>query len=55
MTLGLGLTLVAAGTYLVVRRNLGHWDEPTLQRRALPFGVAAGILGAAAAIRWEDR
>lgn len=45
LTLGLGLTLVAAGAYLVVRRSMGHWDEPTLIRRALPFGLAAGVLG----------
>ena len=24
---------------------MGHWDEPTLIRRALPFGLAAGVLG----------
>lgn len=45
LTLGLGLTLVATGLYLAVRINLGHWDEPTLKRRALPFGLAAGFLG----------
>jgi uncharacterized protein len=45
LTLGLGLSLVAAGLYLALRRGLGHWDEPTLVRRALPFGVLAGVLG----------
>jgi len=45
LTLGLGLSLVFAGLYLVLRRHAGHWDDPTLIRRALPFGIAAGALG----------
>ena len=45
LTLGLGLSLVFAGLYLALRRHLGHWDGPTLIRRALPFGIAAGALG----------
>lgn len=45
LTLGLGLSLVFAGLYLAIRRTIGHWDAPTLERRALPFGIAAGALG----------
>jgi uncharacterized membrane protein YfcA len=45
LTLGLGVTLVLAGLYLAFRRNMGHWSEHTLMRRALPFGIAAGTLG----------
>jgi uncharacterized membrane protein YfcA len=42
---GLGLSLVAAGLYLLLRRDLGHWDEPTLVRRAFPAGLVTGVLG----------
>ncbi|MFN8623502.1 MAG: TSUP family transporter [Chloroflexota bacterium] len=45
LTVSLGLTLVGAGGYLVVRRAIGHWDDATLHRRALPMGAAAGVLG----------
>jgi uncharacterized membrane protein YfcA len=45
LTLGLGASLVVAGLYLAVRRELGHWDEATLIRRALPGGALAGVLG----------
>ncbi len=45
LSLGLGLVLVGAGTYLMIRSNLGHWSGRTLMRRAVPFGAAAGVLG----------
>ena len=45
LTLGLGMALVLAGLYLALRRTMGRWEEPTLIRRALPFGIAAGTLG----------
>jgi uncharacterized membrane protein YfcA len=45
LSLGLGVSLVAGGVYLAGRRHMGLWDGPTLVRRALPFGIAAGVLG----------
>ncbi|GEM_PF-6119885 len=45
LTIGLGLTLAGAGSYLLLRREIGTWDEATLLRRAGPWGVAAGALG----------
>lgn len=45
LSAGLGASLVVAGLYLLLRRELGHWDEPTLVRRALPAGLLTGVLG----------
>lgn len=44
LTLGLGMALVGAGLYLNPRRTLRTWDDDTLRRRAIPFGLGAGIL-----------
>lgn len=44
LALGLGLALLGSGVYLGARRGLGIWDEATLRRRAVPVGLAAGVL-----------
>jgi uncharacterized membrane protein YfcA len=41
---GLGVALIGAGVYLTVRRDVVAWDTATLHRRALPAGLAAGLL-----------
>lgn len=45
LTLGLGVAIALAGSYLLIRREIRTWDEPTLVRRALPGGLLAGVLG----------
>ena len=45
LTLGLGIAIALAGTYLTAQREIHTWDEPTLVRRALPGGILAGALG----------
>ncbi len=44
LTLGLGLVLLGSGLYLSLRRELSTWDAATLRRRAVPFGLATGVL-----------
>jgi len=44
LTVGLGIVLLGSGLYLGRPRELRVWDTTTLRRRAVPFGVATGIL-----------